>query len=131
VGREKPPHPQLLLAQPASPIRFHFKEQLVPVTLEQTESSTLIQLRGTVDISSAAELKQILSDALGSGKALGIPLADSTGLDVTAVQLLYAAERQANASSAKFAYQGQMPEQVVSALVQAGFESFPIPANPR
>jgi anti-anti-sigma regulatory factor len=103
----------------------------VPFTVEQTESSSILQLQGTVDIASAAELKQILTDELGPGKSLRVSLSNSTGLDVTAVQLLYAAHRAAKATGTDFAYQGQLPEQVVSALTQAGFENFPIPADPR
>jgi anti-anti-sigma regulatory factor len=103
----------------------------VPFTLEQTESSTILQLQGTVDIASAAELKQILIDALGSGKPVRASLANATGLDVTAVQLLHAAERAALAAQTDFGYQGPLPERMVSALLQAGFENFPIPTDRR
>jgi hypothetical protein len=45
-------------------------------------------------------------------------------LDVTVMQLLWAARRMAEASDVKFAIQGQAQERVTAALALAGMEKF-------
>jgi len=101
----------------------------VPVALEQNDGLSLIRLEGAIDIGCAAELKGLLVQALGGGKPIGVSLAGATDLDVTAVQLLWAATRQANAAGVGFALEGQAPEQVSAALADAGFERFPVPSQ--
>ena len=97
------------------------------ITFEQRDESRLICLEGVVDIASAAELKTILLDALESGKAVRVALNHSTDLDVTAVQLLWAAEREARATGVEFSLAGPVPQPLSAALKDAGFESFPVP----
>jgi anti-anti-sigma regulatory factor len=99
----------------------------VGITFEHRDRSSVICLEGMIDIASAAELKTILLEALKSGKALCIALDHSTDLDVTAVQLLWAAEREARASGVEFSLAGPVPEPVSAALKDAGFDSFPVP----
>ena len=73
---------------------------------------------------SAGELKALLLKALESGRPVRVALEGTTGLDVTAMQLLYAARRAAKASGVSFAYQGQAPERISAALAHAGLEKF-------
>jgi hypothetical protein len=47
-----------------------------------------------------------------------------TNLDVTAVQLLWAAEREGNKTGARFALTGLAPEKVTTALSDAGLQQF-------
>ena len=96
------------------------------ITLEQSEESSVIRLEGAIDIACAAELKTIFLDALTSGNPVGVALDGCTDLDVTAVQLLWAAEREARALSVSFALSGPVPEPVWAALKDAGFERFPV-----
>lgn len=101
----------------------------MPVTLEQNDMASLIRLEGAVDIGSACELKTLLVQALepgadGAGKDVRIALAGATSLDVTAVQLLWAAERKARAAAVAFALEGGLPEPVRSALAHAGLQTF-------
>lgn len=103
----------------------------MPVHLEMSETQSLIGLEGAVDIASAAELKKLLLEALGSGRDVCVSLADATDLDVTAVQLLWAAEREAGRSGVDFAFSGATPEQVSVALGNAGFPGFPAGASGR
>jgi anti-anti-sigma factor len=93
----------------------------VPITLKQSKESNMIRLEGVIDIASAAELKKLLLTAFNSGREVRVALGGATDLDVTAVQLLWAARRQAKVSGVNFAFTGQMQEQVTSALRQAGF----------
>ena len=90
------------------------------VVLEQTEAGSLIRLEGSIDIACAADLKKLLAEALASTRPPRISLDSATYLDVTAVQLLWAAAREAVASGADFARAGSMPEPVFRALADAG-----------
>ena len=98
------------------------------ITLKQRDESTVICLGGDIDISSAAELKKAFVDALKPGRAVLVSLDSNTDLDVTAIQLLWAAEQKAKASGVKLGLDGQVPEKVSAALKDEGFEEFPFPA---
>jgi len=99
----------------------------VPVTLEQKDTLTFIHLEGGIDIGCAAELKDLLIEKLKSGSAVYVSLESATGLDVTAVQLLWAAAREAQRVGVEFGFKGQTPETVRCALAEAGIEEFPVP----
>ena len=100
------------------------KEKALPVSLEQDGALSLIRLQGAIDIGCAQELKELLVRGLITGSEVRVLLAEATDLDVTAVQLLWTARREAKASSVGFAFEGQAPEPVSAALAEAGFESF-------
>lgn len=101
----------------------------MPVTLEKKDALTIIQLEGTIDVGGAAELKELLVQQLKSSAAVYVSLDAATGLDVTAVQLLWAAAREAQRVGVEFGFKGQTPEAVRSALVDAGIGEFPVPAS--
>lgn len=46
----------------------------MPIALEQNEESSLIRLKGVIDISSAAELKLLLLEALKCGNEVSVSL---------------------------------------------------------
>jgi len=62
----------------------------------------LLALEGTIDIGCAAELKAVLLRALGSGGEIRVMLGEVAYMDVTAAQLLWAAELQARRSGVVF-----------------------------
>lgn len=97
----------------------------MPFTVERNGGLSRIRLQGAIDIDCAAELKENLSEGLRAGGRLCVSLEDVTGLDVTAVQLMWAAARESNGAGVEFAVEGQA-EPVLSALLYAGFESFPV-----
>jgi anti-anti-sigma factor len=94
----------------------------VSITLEQTESLSVIHLEGAIDIASAAELKEALLKALEGGGEVRVSLDKLTGLDVTAVELLWAAGREAKKAGAAFSLVGQAPGEVLAALADAGLD---------
>jgi ABC-type transporter Mla MlaB component len=96
------------------------------ISIEQSEESRMICLEGSIGIDSAAELKSTLLDALKSGLAVNISLDRCDHLDVTAIQLLWAAGREAKASGTAIAFRGQVSEKISAALCGAGFEAFAI-----
>lgn len=91
------------------------------VTLKQSKKLSVIHLEGAIDIALASELKKLLLQAFASGRKVHVTLDGATDLDVTAVQLLWAARREAKVSGVEFALTGHAPEPVTSALSQAGF----------
>ena len=94
------------------------------IALEQSENSSVLRLDGVIDISCAAELKTLLLKALASGPEVRIALDGVTELDVTVVQLLWAAEREAARAAVAFALSGQVQDPVLSGLRLTGFEEF-------
>jgi hypothetical protein len=62
--------------------------------------------------------------ALNSGKKVRISLDKATDLDVTAVELLWAAEREASKSGVGFSFAGPVPAEVSAALGEAGIQQF-------
>lgn len=96
----------------------------MPVSLEQVGTRSRIHLRGGIDIGCAQELKALLVQVLRDSSEVRVLLAELTDLDVTSVQLLWAARRAAKASSVEFEFEGQTPEPVSAALIEAGLETF-------
>jgi len=100
----------------------------VSITLEQMESLSVIHLEGAIDIASAAELKALLLKALGGGGEVRVSIdkldkqEKATSLDVTAVELLWAAGREAKKSGTGFSLAGQAPGEVSAALADAGLD---------
>jgi len=94
------------------------------ISLDRSDAGAVIALTDTVDITCAADLKALLLQALNSGAEVVISLDDATDLDVTALQLLWAAERQARQSAVGFRFAGPVPEPVSAALAEAGFPPF-------
>jgi anti-anti-sigma regulatory factor len=97
------------------------------IILEQREESNLIRLEGVIDIAFAAELKTTLLDAIKPPKSLQVALSADADLDVTAIQLLWAAEHEAKASNVSFVLDGCVPDAVSATLKETGFERFPVP----
>jgi anti-anti-sigma factor len=101
----------------------------VSVSLEQGEAQCLMRLEGKIDINSAAELKKMLLVALQSGKEVRLDLGQATELDVTAIQLLWAADREARKSGSRFAVSSILSKSICTAMSEAGFAEFPIPVD--
>ncbi len=96
----------------------------MPVSLEQDGALSRIRLEGAIDIGCGQELKELLTKGIEAGSEVRVLLAEATDLDVIAVELLWAARREARASSVGFAFAGQLPEPVSAALAEAGLETF-------
>jgi anti-anti-sigma regulatory factor len=92
------------------------------VTLKLEEAASRVTLEGAVDISSAADLKAALMQAVDAGVEVVVSLAGATDLDVTAVQLLWAARRAAADAGIEFSFGGKEPEAIATALQDAGLE---------
>ncbi|HUI81780.1 MAG TPA: STAS domain-containing protein [Bryobacteraceae bacterium] len=65
----------------------------MPVTLERNDVSWLIRLEGLVTVNSASALKGLLVEWFPSGKNLELDLERAEEIDLTILQLLWAAAR--------------------------------------
>jgi ABC-type transporter Mla MlaB component len=92
--------------------------------MEQNDALSLLTLEKAVEIGCAAELKRLLVQALGSGKEVRVSLAAAADLDVTAVQLLWAAARQAKAAGINLSLTEPVPGEIAAALGEAGLNQF-------
>jgi len=101
----------------------------MPVALEQSEALSVISLEGLIDIACAAELKQMLLQALESKAEVCVSMENATDLDVTAMQLLWAAAREAKVSGVDLSLTGPLPEGISIAIANAGFEHLSIPVS--
>jgi anti-anti-sigma regulatory factor len=97
--------------------------------VEENETQSVICLEGATGIAEAARLKELLLQALKSKKEVSVSLRRATDLDVTAVQLLWASEREARSSGVTFRLAEPIPQEVSVALCDAGFEKFPVSEN--
>lgn len=88
-------------------------------------NSGTVCLEGEVNIECAAELRSALLAALAAERPATVSLAALTGVDVTAVQLLWAAERQARADGRPLTAADTWPESVRDQLRSAGFRNLP------
>jgi anti-anti-sigma regulatory factor len=79
-----------------------------------------IILEDFVDISHAAELKRTLMQALRSTVPLCIQVSGATAIDVTIVQLLWAAVRYASAAGTKLTFEGGWSEDIERSFSQSG-----------
>jgi anti-anti-sigma regulatory factor len=98
----------------------------VPIAVDRSDAKTVIRLDGTVDISCAAELKTQLAAALGAGGELRVNLEQVADVDVTWVQLVWAAQREELRAGIKFSFSGPVPEKIGAALQDAGFNGLPV-----
>ncbi|HEX4312203.1 MAG TPA: STAS domain-containing protein [Acidobacteriaceae bacterium] len=94
------------------------------IRFDRDKTPAVVRLEGEIDIASAAELKQVLLVALAAGDTR-ISLEIATGLDATAVQMLWAAERAARASGTVLTLEGSVPETLRATLRAAGFQPLP------
>ena len=106
------------------------RETEVAITQDENEARFLIRLEDEVNIAHAKELKNHLLQGLASGKELRVNLERAKELDVTILQLLWAADREARSSDTGFALAGTVPEEISAAVTDAGFEKFPAPDDP-
>jgi ABC-type transporter Mla MlaB component len=105
----------------------------VPVRFDSTGDAATIRLEGDVGINCAAALRQHLMEALSSDRnanhATRISLAEISAIDITAVQLLWAAERESRRSGQPLSAVDAWPAAVVELLHGTGFSALPFSAG--
>lgn len=96
------------------------------ITREQSNSFNNVCLEGSIDVTCARDLQSALVAALETGLEVRVSIAGGSELDVTAIQLLYAASREARESGLKFSITTEAREAISLALADAGFAKFPL-----
>ena len=91
--------------------------------MERQEFQSLIRLEGEFSVTSAAELKDLLLEGLASGKHLLLDLEHAEEIDITSMQLLWAAGREADRAGTGMAV--RVSDAAAAAAREAGFERFP------
>ena len=98
----------------------------MPVAIEQSAENSTVLLSGDVGIGAARELRGALIEALTSGRGLRIDLSGVTSLDVTTLQLLWAAERAAAKDGTKLLLNRPIPKGVEQAMNLAGLKGLAV-----
>jgi anti-anti-sigma regulatory factor len=91
--------------------------------MEKHETGSLIRLEGESGVTAAAEWKQRLLEGLAGGGDLQLDLEGLAEVDVTLLQLLAAAGREAECSGARII--AQLSPAASAAARDAGFERLP------
>lgn len=94
------------------------------VTRISIDGTILIRLDGEIGIDASAELREFLITACDETRNLRISLKEVSELDVTAMQLLWAAEREAPVRGIRLEFDSETPSAVQNAFSDAGL---PIP----
>jgi hypothetical protein len=91
--------------------------------ISRLEKYWLLEIDSELSITGILELKQVLMDWAVSGRDLYLDLGGSQAIDVSAIQLLWAAN--CHASDVRAAFVSRVSEAVAMAAREAGFEQFP------
>jgi anti-anti-sigma regulatory factor len=97
----------------------------LPIAIDNSATRCVVRLEGDIDVTCSTELKRTLIEAISSGKEVQIDLAQAGDLDVTAIQLLWAAKREAEKAALPFVVSAEVPENIHRAVCEAGFKNFP------
>jgi anti-anti-sigma regulatory factor len=94
------------------------------ISLDRKPDVTVVQLEGDINIRCAAELKQVLLEALACGGGVQVSLEKTSEVDITTIQLLWAGRREAEKRGVGFSAAGPVPERVACPMRDAGLEIF-------
>jgi anti-anti-sigma regulatory factor len=117
------PWPRVALWQ-ASGREANESESSMAISVDSQDGTQYIRLIDAIDIGHAAELRQILMDAIASSPRIRIPICGATAIDVTAVQLLWASVDHASLAGKDLAVEGPLSEEVEKSFAGTGI--FPI-----
>lgn len=94
------------------------------IQCERDGSTCLIRLAGAVGVDCSAETKQALVDVILPGNQVRLELDPSADLDITTIQLLLAAKREALARGTPFVLAGDVTGQFSAICSETGLDEF-------
>lgn len=97
------------------------------ISVDVQEDVRNITLSGVLDIEQAAECKGVMMDALASPLPIRVQVAAVTDIDVTILQLLWAAAAQATSAGSDLIVEGPLSEAIQISLSGTGL--FPLIAS--
>jgi len=95
----------------------------MPLLVDPHETRWLIRAEGDVSVNCAAELKRLLLDGLASGKELQVDLTHADEIDITVLQLLWAADHDPARKPGPLV--SGVSDAAGATAKDAGFECFP------
>lgn len=95
-------------------------ESAMAISTKDRDDVRCIVLTDVVDIAQASELKQALSEAIGSVSRVSIEVSEATAIDVTTAQLLWAAVSYSSLSGTEIVVQGPWSAQVEQSFLASG-----------
>lgn len=95
----------------------------MPLTIDRHETHWLFRLEGDLNLTSVVELRGALLEGLASGKELQLDLERAGKIDITFLQLLWSAERQAARAGSGFV--SRVSKTAADVARDSGFEGFP------
>ena len=95
----------------------------MPVTLERNDVSWVIRLEGLVTVNSASALKELLVEWFSSGKNLELDLERAEEIDLTTLQLLWAAARDGQSKGVRVVTRASAA--AIAAARDTGFAQLP------
>ena len=93
------------------------------IEVERLESHSVIRLQGELNVACAGELKRVLVATMAEGGDLQVDLEGVVAIDISILQLLWAARGEAKRNGTDFA--AGASEAVRWAARDAGFDLFP------
>ena len=93
------------------------------VTMQRSETDLLIRLSDAINVTSAEELKSLLLEGLVSGRDVHLDLERAEEIDVTVLQLLWAAGREADRKGTRMVI--LVSDAAAAAAREVGFDRFP------
>jgi anti-anti-sigma factor len=96
----------------------------VSTTLQVSDQCCVVLLEGDIDISSSEELKSVFVEALSYMRDMQLDITQASSLDITAIQLVWAASRKAAKQGSAFRMAGSSPEQIRRNAISGGLEAF-------
>jgi anti-anti-sigma regulatory factor len=90
------------------------------IRTKDTDGRRCIILTDVVDIAQASELKQALTEAIGSASRVSIQVSEATAIDVTTAQLLWAAVSCSSAAGTELVVDGPWSTQVEESFLNSG-----------
>ncbi|HTW65965.1 MAG TPA: STAS domain-containing protein [Bryobacteraceae bacterium] len=95
----------------------------MPFIAAQDETSWVLRLEGDCGMNCAAGLKGLLLEGLASGRPVCVDFDEAAAIDISILQLFWAAEREAIRTGSGFSSRASDPVRILAR--EAGFERFP------
>ncbi len=89
--------------------------------MEAPLSPRIVNLQGSLSIERAAALKAEIAEALRGGDSVLLSLSLAEDLDLSCLQVIYAAKRQALSSGKALHFLGSVPSRIARRLAACGF----------
>jgi anti-anti-sigma factor len=89
--------------------------------MQANPAPRIINLSGSLNIERASALKAEIAEALASGDSVILSLAQVQDLDLSCLQVIYAAKAQAKSDGKELHFLGAVPARIAERLSSCGF----------